>query len=92
MRPATALCLLALLLATGASLCNRRLPGRRRQAPSPTPLRRPLTVEEAARLAVCRGAAEAVIAAGWPGMSTEEAARLAMAWPAFTPFVSTRLQ
>lgn len=95
MRPAIALCLLA-AFATAASLCNRRLPGRRQQALSPspvrpTPARRP-TPEEAVRLGVGRAVAEVVIQAAWSGMSAEEAARLATAWPALTPAVSRRLQ
>ncbi len=93
MRPAVSLCLLA-VFALGASLCNRRLPARRQQAPSlpPSPVRRDLTPEEAVRLAGGRVVAEAVIGLGWPGLSPEECARLAMAWPAYTPLVSTRLQ
>lgn len=99
MRPVTALCLLA-AFATAASLCNRSLCGRRQQALSSRPVRpvrpirerRPLTPEEAVRLGVGRSVAEVVIQAGWPGMSAEEAARLATAWPALTPSVSRRLQ
>lgn len=94
MRPRIALCLLGLLLATGASLCNRtHLSGRRRQASLPSsPVRRALSTEEAARLSLGRAAAEVVISTGWPGLSREDVARLAMAWPANTPFVSARLQ
>lgn len=91
-RSTLSLCLLG-LFALGASLRNRiRLPARRRQALSPSPVRRPLTPEEDARLALVRDAAVPVIAAGWPGMPIEEAARLAMAWPHNTPDVSARLQ
>lgn len=92
MRPATALCLLAAFAFGVSSLCNRRLPARRRQALSPTPLRRRLTPTEAVELAVGRAAAEVDIAARWQGLTPEDVARLAMAWPAFTPLVSTRKQ
>ncbi|KQO89437.1 hypothetical protein ASF33_19080 [Methylobacterium sp. Leaf92] len=92
MRPGLALSLLAALV-TAASLCNRSLRGHRRQAPPlpPSPVRRLLTAEEAVRLSGGRAVAESLIAADWR-LSPEEAARIAMAWPAYTPLVSTRLQ
>lgn len=92
MRPGLALSLLAAFV-TAASLCNRSLRGRRRQAPSlpPSPVRRDLSPEDAARLAGGRAVAEAMIAIEW-GLSPEECARLAMAWPAYTPLVSRRAQ
>ncbi|MCY1644942.1 hypothetical protein [Methylorubrum sp. SL192] len=57
----------------------------------PSPVRRLLTAEEAVRLSGGRAVAESLIAADWR-LSPEEAARIAMAWPAYTPLVSTRLQ
>lgn len=93
MRPGTALCLLALIV-TGASLCNRRLLQRRgQQAPSlpPSPVRRDLSDAEIAILQLGRDASAVLIDGEWR-LGPEEAARLAMAWPAFTPLVSSRKQ
>ncbi|GBU19677.1 MULTISPECIES: hypothetical protein [unclassified Methylobacterium] len=92
MRPRIALCLLA-AFALGTSVCNRnRLPKRRQQASlSPSPIRRAPTPEEAARLAGGRVAAEALVAIEWK-LAPEDAARIAMAWPANTPLISARTQ
>lgn len=92
MRPAVSLCLLA-VFALGASLCNRRLPARRQQASSSEPLlpTRPLTPEEAIRLCRGRVVADAAASIGW-GLPAEDAARIAMAWPANVHPMPERLQ
>ncbi|WP_375453464.1 hypothetical protein [uncultured Methylobacterium sp.] len=93
MRPRTALGLLAILAIGVIPLCNRRLPGRRQQAPSsPAAIeRRPLTPEEAIRLCRGRAVVDAPVTVGWR-LSPEDAARVAMAWPANTHPMPERLQ
>lgn len=51
-------------------------------APKPTVVRRALSPDEEKALAVTRAAAARSIPSYWTGLAAEDAARLAMAWPA----------
>lgn len=51
-------------------------------APKPTVVRRALSPDEEKALAVTRAASARSIPSYWTGLAAEDAARLAMAWPA----------
>lgn len=85
---------LAMLLgvaAVAAELARVVREARPQSRPEPLTLRRALTDQEVLDLRLGRRRAERLVAAEWC-LTPEDAARVAMAWPALTPLVSLRLQ